>query len=77
MSDSMKDTAEAVMYLVEGEMVRMGIRRGHRIRNAVASGRMLGMEAGGGYITVDLGKGTAEACASAVSQLEALARPGR
>lgn len=70
MSGNLKETAEAVMYVVEGEMVRMGISREHRIRNAAALGRMLTMDAGGRRITVDLGNGAAQACASAVSQLD-------
>lgn len=71
--------AEAVVYLIEGEMVRMGVPQGSRVTGTTLIGDMLDVRVGGGgnTITVDLGRGTAKACASAISQLEAQARPGR
>lgn len=66
--------AEAVVYLIEGEMVRMGVPRGSRVTGTTLIGDVLDVKVGGAgdAITVDLGRGTAKACASAFSQLEAL-----
>lgn len=66
--------AEAVVYLIEGEMVRMGVPQGRRVTGTTLIGDVLDVRVGGGdVVTVDLGRGTAKACASAVSQLDALA----